>query len=136
MKKLMRLDCETSDSAALSLARFSGLSSDELLAKLDEFSESDENKLADCERWEALAERLSVPTGSFEVCWFHGTRTANPESFITNGILPLQQRLDGIWNELALLIADRVDATEAAGSARENYVREMDRQSLPRPVGV
>jgi hypothetical protein len=124
MKDLIRLDCESTDSVYASLSAFSGLASQELLAKLDEFSESADHELAACERWQALADRLSVPSDSFEVCWFHGTRTANPESLL-NGILPLQQRLEGIWNELAALITDRVDASEFARLRRtveeDNY---------------
>ncbi len=123
----MRLDCESTQSACASLSAFSGLSSQELLARLDEFSESADNELSGHERWPALADWLSVPDDSFEVCWFHGTRTAKSESFL-NGILPLQHRLDGIWNELAALIADRVDARQFARLRRvverDNYSTE------------
>ena len=124
MMNLIRLDCESTDSACASLSAFSGLESQEVLAKLNQCSESAESELAGCERWQALADWLSVPSNSFEVCWFHGTRTANPESFLS-GILPLQHRLDGIWNELAALITDRVDASEFAllrrTVERDNY---------------
>jgi hypothetical protein len=120
----MRLDCESTESVYGSLSSFSGLSKQQLLAKLDEFSKSADNELAGCERWQPLADWLSVPSDSFEVCCFHGTRTANPKSFL-NGILPLQRRLDGIWNELAALITDRVDASQFArfrrAVERDNY---------------
>lgn len=113
MKSLVRLDGESTDSVWASLSAFSRLSSHELLTKLDEFSQSADNELSDCDRWQALADWLSVPSDSFEVCWFHGTRTANPESFF-KGILPLHHRLDGIWNELAALICDKVDPSQFA----------------------
>lgn len=94
MKNLRRLDCESTNSARASLSAFSGLRSQELLAEFDEFSKSADNELASCERWQALADWLSVPRDSFEVRWFHGTRTANSESFLENGITSGSPRLE------------------------------------------
>jgi hypothetical protein len=124
VKRLLRLDCENIDSVYESVVAFSGLNRERLSEQLDEFESSDGSKLYSQERWEFFADWLGIGQSEFEVCWFHGTRTANPDSFL-KGVLPLDARLEGIWNELQMLLEDQVTAIEWAklrkAVERNNY---------------
>jgi hypothetical protein len=108
------LDCETVDSTYASLERILGLHRREL----DEFFEkADIEVLSECsfdgdgDPSRVLLSELQKQMGAGgdyqQTCWFHLTRSV-PDTTFEEGILPLPQCRDRIWETLYLFAATRV----------------------------
>ncbi|GIE81716.1 hypothetical protein Aph02nite_76660 [Actinoplanes philippinensis] len=112
---MLILDCETSTTALRSLAAAAGV--DVLLLRrallahdpdqLNEFGEEDP--------WVAAPRALCAEAGAditkigFDGAhYFHGSRVLDPHSFLTEGVLPLDNMLDRLWIDLHTLCVDRM----------------------------
>src|SRR5664280_2495592 len=111
------LDCESADSAFASLELILGISRSAIETTLDAFdlNEVYERNSSRMERDEyvyrrVVGDRKVRPEQSVATCWFHLTRVLPPVDF-GEGILPLHDRVDAIWEQLFRL-QKRVDAAE------------------------
>ncbi len=110
------LDCETFDTTLRSVADAINRPTSTLLNLLRRF---DPASVAGPDPLESTAPVLLRPLGLklsdvrfTAVYYFHGTRVADPESFLRDGILPLTGMLDRIWSALYELWADRMSHHE------------------------
>jgi hypothetical protein len=132
------LDCESVETAVVSLAGVLKMDPDELTQRLREF-EYDKlpEKARQCAPFQdlllfyALSTRrrdLSLP---LSICWFHGTRVTRDTTF-DDGILPLSQSLDHIWALLGSIARQWSPPDEWAafranmgGQGAEQYHRKL-----------
>lgn len=115
---MVYLDCQDVDSAMRSLETASRLPSDLLAETMRSFdvnwdlAETDPLKTAPHEFFQLLGVNIDDLRFGFEgTYYFHGTRVIDPDSFRRDGILPLGQMIDRLWESLYMLINDEV--TEA-----------------------
>jgi hypothetical protein len=107
----MLLDCETEDTAYASLEGILKLRRNEIDQRLDDYAAPSVSVPEGVCPWQFLAEFFDAGDLPNErhsaTCWFHGTRTHEPDSFRT-GILPLSRRIQPTWDFLYTLVADRI----------------------------
>lgn len=111
----MLLSCANVTTALESLAAAAGVPSHDVHSVLTSIEWTDLEQHDDPERSlpQLAAERLGRPLGGFSaVRYFHGTRTRNPKSFRTRGLLPLGAALEDIWRELREIGADQLGEAE------------------------
>lgn len=108
------LDCESLDSTYDSIKSIFGLTReavDGVLASLDVERFYAENRDYPHDAPHLLLERIkaesSSPSQFDAVCWFHLTRAQSSKTF-ENGILPLGDQVNAIWESLRLLAGSRV----------------------------
>ncbi len=108
------LDCETVDSICQSMRQIFGINRNELNKLLSQVEE-DELYVGDKNPDEVLIDKLQRETNTVceieAICWFHMTRTRENNSF-EQGLLPLGEALDGIWDFLFSLVKDNTSSTE------------------------
>jgi hypothetical protein len=100
--RAIRLDCQDLATALVSLAALLDSSVQALTEALVTYDESRFDGTQDPERQmprEVLANlgrdiKSVRPAGA---CYFHGTRAIDPQAFLREGLLPLNQVLDRIW---------------------------------------
>jgi hypothetical protein len=124
---MSRLDCTSVESAVNSLAAAAAVPSATVRGAIVEFEEPCEWGLVDV-REELPRQLLAGLPGSswplrFEECiYFHGTRTADAARFHREGIHPLGEQREALWDFLYTLVADDVDI-EAWRAFRDSIER-------------
>jgi len=115
----LRLDCESRDSARVSLLALFGCEAAALDAFLTDASLDDEFERNardlpqfDVFIYERACGRLGIPRMPTELCWFHGTRVPAGTTF-AEGILPLPQALGGLKASILATLGDEADRQEA-----------------------
>jgi hypothetical protein len=109
------LDCETPESAFASVANIFGISPALLETFLDELEPSDWDAEEPALYPSQVIQRLQEKTGkecSFSATyWFHFTRTLRTNEF-ENGILPLGESIDSLWQSLFGLLEGNLTKAE------------------------
>ena len=100
------IDCYSSETALLSLAKQFSVSAKELYSLLAEASNA---KIIDYDpmlRFKAESLGLSCETAKF--CWYHASRVLNPKCF-KDGIKPLGKIQDSLWEYLFQIFGSEID---------------------------
>ncbi|MGA9998104.1 MAG: hypothetical protein WBP93_22005 [Pyrinomonadaceae bacterium] len=112
------LDCETTDSTYASLEQILGVGRSQLesvFENVDVESFYRDNRYypqpPESLVFSEVSKVITLPGDYDRTCWFHLTRTA-PSNNFQQGILPLGQRLDAIWNFLYSLAKKSVSPEE------------------------
>ncbi|MDE1854483.1 MAG: hypothetical protein KGI38_12150 [Thaumarchaeota archaeon] len=86
---------------------------------------------------------LDVDIGSVSfagTCWFHGTRTLEPDRFTRHGILALPDIIDWLWDSILGLVSDEIDPTTWEAFRRQiesgggGHYANLYRLKLAQPV--
>lgn len=116
------LDCETRDTTYTSLEDILGVSKSAIDAifqqlNIEQFYEDHPDSAIEPRDW--LFSNISpIPLSTVRldrVYWFHLTRVPKSTTFLNNGLLPLGQAIDAIWNFLHLLVETKISKEEWAG---------------------
>lgn len=102
------LDCESENSTYRSLSNLFKCSKKELISLLADIDvDSSPDILPDEYIFQKAIERFGDTADPEFVCWFHLTRTT-PDNTFKQGILPLGNALNGIWEVLNNIFKDSV----------------------------
>ncbi|WP_449416635.1 hypothetical protein [Phormidium nigroviride] len=109
---MLRIDCETRETALYTIASFYEILPSEIDRFLESFDiEEIQLKKRSSDPHDKMIMMLfeeefcSPKTGIQEVCWFHLTRT-QPTNLFKEGILPLRDALEPVWNTLISIFRD------------------------------
>ncbi len=109
------LDCESFESTLFSISNICGISNSNVTEYL---SSINDNKLYKKYKnnfgWFSdilvydFAKKFSVEIEYDNLCWFHLARVNDSKDILTKGILPLNEALESIWNQIITLINGRI----------------------------
>lgn len=121
---MLHLDCTNEDSAATTLAGLFGTTADELRAAVrvvqdDPVEDAGDPIGAVLPR---VVSHLGAPAAPETVCFFHGTRAVQPETF-ESGLKPLSECIEVTWSQISALVPElsRTDAKTLAADMREGF---------------
>ena len=142
------LDCEDGESAVESLSKCFDCEQSELLEVLQSidigevYSNFDNSPDVGSDEYlhDYVVEKLGEPDKTESVCWFHLTRTLDGNDF-SDGILPLSQSLDLIWETLISIfegseISKNLKLMEENGVDDFQYNLKCDDSEHAGPYGI
>jgi hypothetical protein len=144
---MVAVNCETRETAALSVAEQFETSESSLLSALQGIDLDGMYERGEVEGhpdevlWGVLAERLArLPSPATETRWFHLTRVL-PHTSFEDGILPLTTSLDWVWNTLRKVFEGtphlaRLRRLEADGVPDFQYGYKVGRPALAGPYAM
>ena len=97
VEKQCTLDCETNEIARISVANILGITEADLVTYLRNFTFKKTDGVEVL--FNSMLEKFGKLWGFSHTAWFHLTRCL-PGCFFTNGLLPLSEVIDDIWNLL------------------------------------